>query len=101
MELRTYLAIVQRRKLLIAAAVGSCIILAIVGTFLMPPVYIATAKLRIATAGDIDGSITVGGFTASPGHSSYAPAVPVPAAAWLFGSGLLGLGAARQRKTRF
>ena len=66
-------------------------------------------------AGDYDVSVTyvgtiteAGGFLGNPAfwklngtlHTQAASAVPVPAAAWLFGSGLMGLvGVARRRKT--
>jgi predicted extracellular nuclease len=53
----------------------------------------------LSTAGDIEGSINLGGTIGSPGHTSHAPEVPVPAAAWLFGSALAGLlGSFRRRK---
>ena len=55
-------------------------------------------------AGGTNGSITNSVGTSVTGTNTYtftntAPAVPVPAAAWLFGSGLLGLaGTARRRR---
>jgi predicted extracellular nuclease len=45
----------------------------------------------LSTAGDIEGSWTVNGSTGSPGQTALAPEVPLPAAAWLFGSALLGM----------
>ena len=45
------------------------------------------------TAGAIAGSWTINGFVVSPTSP-----VPLPAAAWLFGSALLGLAAAARRK---
>jgi predicted extracellular nuclease len=51
----------------------------------------------LSTVGNADGAWKVGSAIASPGHTAYAPAVPVPAAAWLFGSALLGLGCTRRK----
>jgi hypothetical protein len=52
----------------------------------------------LSSVGDIEGSYSVGGIIASPGHTSFAPAVPVPAAAWLFGSALVGIAGLSRRK---
>jgi predicted extracellular nuclease len=58
------------------------------------------ALWALSSVGDVEGSWSVGGSIASPGRTAFTPppAVPVPAAAWLFGSALLGLGCARRRK---
>lgn len=50
MEFRTYLEIVSRRKLVIAVTTIVTVVVAIIGTLLMTPVYQATATLRVATA---------------------------------------------------
>lgn len=53
----------------------------------------------LSSVGDIEGSWAQSGAIGSPGRTSFTPpAVPVPAAAWLFGSALFGLGYARRRK---
>ena len=46
-----------------------------------------------------DGTRTLD-FISPTGHSDYVSTVPVPAAVWLFGSGLLGLVGAARRRTR-
>ncbi len=58
------------------------------------------ALWALSSVGDVEGSWSAGGSIASPGRTSFtpAPAVPVPAAAWLFGSALLGLGCARRKQ---
>lgn len=55
----------------------------------------------LSTVGNTDGAHTSSaGDIGSPGESSFISAVPVPAATWLFGTGLLGFfGATRKRKT--
>lgn len=55
------------------------------------------ALWALSTVGDVEGSWKVGSATASPGRTAFTPAVPVPAAAWLFGSALVGLGCVRRR----
>lgn len=56
------------------------------------------ALWALASVGDIEGSWQVGSSIASPGRTSFTPSeVPVPAAAWLFGSALLGLGCVRRK----
>lgn len=56
------------------------------------------ALWALSSVGDIEGSWSAGGSIASPGRTSFTPpAVPVPAAAWLFGSALLGLSCARRK----
>lgn len=52
----------------------------------------------LSSVGDLEGSYSVSGIIASPGQTSFAPAVPVPAAVWLFGSALLGLAGVARRK---
>jgi predicted extracellular nuclease len=51
----------------------------------------------LSSVGDSEGSFAFGGAIGSPGKTSFAPAVPVPAAAWLFGSALVGLGFTRRK----
>jgi predicted extracellular nuclease len=56
---------------------------------------------KLATVGDSEGAYaSVGGDIGSPGKTAFAPqtTVPVPAAAWLLGSGLLGLVGISRRK---
>jgi hypothetical protein len=56
-------------------------------------------KLRLGSLANAQGSLTVQNYHFQA--TAVAPAVPVPAAAWLFGSGLLGLaGTARRRAAR-
>ena len=62
-----------------------------------------TAPSNNDVAGAVEGGIAIksaGAFTLDfdAGTLSYAAAVPVPAAVWLFASGLLGLGAVSRRK---
>jgi predicted extracellular nuclease len=56
------------------------------------------ALWALSSVGDVEGSWQVGSSIASPGRTAFTPEVPVPAAAWLFGSALLGLGCTRRRK---
>lgn len=50
MEIRTYLAILWRRKWVIAVTVCVTVIVALIGTLIMTPKYEAQAKLRVLTA---------------------------------------------------
>jgi succinoglycan biosynthesis transport protein ExoP len=52
MELRTFVAILWRRKWIIAIATVVTIMVATVGTLMLSPVYAATATLHIATTAD-------------------------------------------------
>ena len=62
----------------------------------------ASGVITVGAGGTINSSFTAFGVVSSLTHTmgaADAPAVPVPAAAWLFGSGLLGLaGTARRRR---
>ena len=49
MEIRTYLAILGRRKWVIAATVLATLIVGLVGTALLPPTYEASTTLRVTT----------------------------------------------------
>jgi len=60
-----------------------------------------SALLSALSTGDFRIGLHVQGITGNDGFSdSYVNTVPVPAAAWLFGSALLGLIAARRRKNQ-
>jgi polysaccharide biosynthesis transport protein len=50
LELRTYLAILRRRLLLIVGTLVTAVIVTVVGTALLPRTYDATATVRITTA---------------------------------------------------
>lgn len=68
-----------------------------VGGFL--PATWALSALLTDSGGNVNvTSMTGGTLTSGSLTSPSVSAVPVPAAAWLFGSGLMGLAALRQRK---
>lgn len=50
MELRAYLAILWRRKGVIAVTVAVTVIVTVIGTLMMTPIYVASTTLRVATA---------------------------------------------------
>ncbi|HEY3111575.1 MAG TPA: Wzz/FepE/Etk N-terminal domain-containing protein [Chloroflexota bacterium] len=54
-ELRTYLAILDRRKWVIAVTAAATLLVAAIGTLLMPPVYTAATTLRIIAAPNLSG----------------------------------------------
>lgn len=58
----------------------------------------AIGQWVLSTAGDIEGSVNIGGSIASPGKTSFAPAVPIPATVWLFGSALAGVCGLKRRR---
>ena len=55
MELRTYLAILDRRRWVIAITAAATLLVAAIGTLLMPPVYTAATTLRIIAAANLSG----------------------------------------------
>jgi hypothetical protein len=61
----------------------------------------ATGSISLAGGGSLVGTVTASGITLTATDTLTpvaAPAVPVPAAAWLFGSGLLGLAGVTRRR---
>jgi succinoglycan biosynthesis transport protein ExoP len=52
MEIRDYLDVLQRRKWVLILSVFVVVAIAAAGSLLMPPVYTATATLRVAAAAD-------------------------------------------------
>ena len=58
MELKTYMAILWRRKWIIVIVTAVTVIITTVGTFMLTPTYEATATLFIATT--VDGTYNSG-----------------------------------------